>query len=80
MNTSMPCEADMTSHRRNGRELTLEEAAGRLGVETAAVRMFVRLKLLRTASGEPPAVWEMDVERLRRVLLRQHHASAWVGA
>jgi hypothetical protein len=70
----------MNDCHRLGRQLTLDEAAGRLGVETAAARMFVRLKLLRTAPDQPLAVWELDVERLRRVLARQQRAESWVGA
>jgi hypothetical protein len=63
-----------------GRQISLDEAACRLGVEAAAARLFVRLKLLRAASQEPLSVWEMDVERLRRVLARQQRAESWVGA
>jgi hypothetical protein len=40
----------------------------------------VRLKLLRAASHEPLTVWELDVERLQRVLARQCHLESWAGA
>jgi len=73
-------EGTMTEHRCFGRQISVEEAAQRLGVELAAARMFVRLKLLRVASTEPLTVWEMDVERLRRVLLRQQRTESWLGA
>lgn len=70
----------MSDCHRLGRQLSMDEAAARLGVEAAAARLFVKLKLLRAASYDPLAVWEMDVERLRRVLARQQRAESWVGA
>lgn len=70
----------MSDCHRAERRLSLEEAARRLGVEPAAARLFVRLKLLRAASHEPLTVWELDVERLQRVLARQCHLESWAGA
>ena len=54
--------------RGGGGRLSVDEAARRLGVEPAAVRVFVRLGVLRTSSRRPAALWACDVERLRREL------------
>lgn len=61
----------MTERGVSGRMLSVDEAARRLDVEPAAVRMFVRQRFLRVASSEPMGVWETDVHRLHRVLARQ---------
>jgi hypothetical protein len=50
--------------------LTVDEAARRLGIEPAAVRHFVKQRFLREAASGPSSVWEVDVQRLQRVMLR----------
>jgi hypothetical protein len=54
----------------SNRIVSVEEAAWYLGVEPAAVRMFVRQRFLRLACAEPMGVWEVDVLRLLRVMNR----------
>ncbi len=44
------------------------EAAQMLGLEPAAVALFVKLRLLRTARQSPPAFREADVAKLRHLL------------
>jgi hypothetical protein len=61
----------MVEERASTRLLTVEEAARRLDVQPASVRMFVRQRFLRLGTAEPMEVWEADVERLHRVLLRR---------
>jgi hypothetical protein len=66
----------MIEQQTDTRKLSVDEAAGQLGVEPAAVRMFVRQRFLRLASTEPVGVWEADVLRLHRVMLRQAAVAA----
>jgi hypothetical protein len=61
----------LTELRPTTKTLTVDEAARRLGIEPAAVRMFVRQRFLREAAANPPAVWESDVQRLHRIMLRR---------
>jgi predicted transcriptional regulator len=61
----------MCDSRASARSISVEEAAELLGVEPAAVRMFVRERLLRVGAGEPAGVIESDVHRLQRVIRRQ---------
>lgn len=75
MRTLLLHEGAMSERRSPDRQITLDEAAARLEIEVAAARLFFRLKLLRPAASDPPTVWERDVERLRRVLLRQRYTS-----
>ena len=48
--------------------LSAPQAADRLGVDPAAVRAFVRMRLLRAASSDPLRVLVTDVNRLHRLL------------
>ena len=69
----------MTAQPATNRLLAVEIAAQRLGVEPAAVRLFIRQQFLRMASQDPPTVWESDVERLQRVLARHLTAASAPG-
>jgi hypothetical protein len=64
-------EAMVTAQLTPGQLMTVEDAARRLGVEPAAVRLFIRQRLLRIGSMDPLGVWDADVDRLRRVMSRQ---------
>jgi hypothetical protein len=61
----------MTQAVLERKTVTVDEAARKLGIEPAAVRMFVRQRFLREAEANPPAVWEVDVQRLHRVMQRR---------
>ncbi len=72
MSDTGTCDSiSLTGTRGGGRRLSVEEAARRLAVEPAAVHVFVRLRLLRATSDDPPQLWACDVERLRRELLHR---------
>jgi hypothetical protein len=60
----------MTAHR-SAQPVSIDDAARMLGVEPAAVRLFVRQHFLRLVGSEPAMVCGPDVARLRRVMERR---------
>ena len=56
------------TRRRPGIRLSMDDAAQQLGMEPAAVRLFVQLGLLRVARVTPFMMWAAEVDRLQQVL------------
>ena len=65
----------MTTPRDGDPMLSLEKAAHSLGVEPAAVRLFVSLHMLRADTTDPVRVRQSDVRRLVRVMRRNASGS-----